>query len=185
MTIRLITVKPEVFVLCYNMGMGNTVGSRTRTLHESEWAYIAGFFDGDGSLIVQIKNRRDTTRGWRIMFTICFYQDSRHKQPLEWMREILNAGYISDRNDGITELRINGYGQVKQILSNMHPYIRFKSKQVAYALKMLEVLENQSFLSLPINVRFRLATWFNKLRAANYKSHHKSSDERVLELLTK
>ena len=39
-------------------------------------AYIAGFLDGDGSLMLQIKKRKDGNRSkFRFMPTICFYQD--------------------------------------------------------------------------------------------------------------
>ena len=75
-------------------------------------AYIAGFLDGDGSLMLQIKRRKDDKISKRrFMATICFYQDSRHEKPLFWIRKMLGIGYISRRNDGISELRINGYKQ--------------------------------------------------------------------------
>ena len=161
------------------------MGSRSKNITQLDWAYIAGFFDGDGSLIVQIKNRRDTTLGWRIMFTICFYQDATHKKPLQWMHKMFDIGYISDRNDGITELRINGYSQVKRILEGMQPHIRFKQKQVAYALTMLNVLENKKFSTLSIDIRKQLAIQFNEIRKANYKSKHKYSPEEAIVLLTR
>lgn len=186
--IRLITVKPEVFVICdIIMGMGNTVGSRVIIPLESDWAYIAGFFDGDGSLMVQIKNRRDTPRGWRIMFTLCFYQDSRHKEPLQWMQSTVGIGYIHDRNDGITEFRINGYGQVNRVLMHMQPYIRFKKTQVDKALKMLEILDGSKFLSLSRQVRGQLADWLSEIRKANYSFSrgNKFTAEEIKVLLTK
>jgi hypothetical protein len=71
---------------------GNTVGSQS---NRSDLAYIAGFLDGDGSLMFQIKKRHDTKRGWRFMSTICFYQDTRHEKPFFWFRKKLGIGYIS------------------------------------------------------------------------------------------
>jgi hypothetical protein len=147
--------------------MGNTVGSRTKP-RGVDWAYITGFFDGDGRLMAQVKNRRDRPTGWRIMFTICLYQDTRHKEPLEWMRNLLDIGYIHDRKDGISEFRINGYGQVKRILEGMKPFVRFKKKQVSYALSILDMLEGNSFPSLSRSDRLRAANWMIKLREANY-----------------
>lgn len=174
------------FVLCYNMGVGNTVGRRINIPQESDWAYIAGFFDGDGSLMVQLKNRRDTKRGWRIMVTLSFYQDTRHRKPLQWMQEVLGIGYIHDRNDGITELKVNGYSRVRSILQHMQPYVRFKSYQVKKALKILTILEDKEFLSLSRQTRRQLADCYNALRNANYAAHRrKFSDEQVKELLTR
>ena len=57
------------------------------------------------------------------MLTICFYQDSRHDKALFWIRRILQVGYISKRNDGMTELRINGYEQIRKIIKDLLPYI--------------------------------------------------------------
>lgn len=136
--------------------------------------------------MVQVKNRSDTSRGWRVMFTICFYQDSRHKEPLQWMQGGFGIGYLHDRKDGITELRINGYGHVRRILKNMQPYIKFKRRQVDVALQMLEVLEGKAFLSLSVVQRSQVATWFNQARDANYKSSRRRfSAAQIHELLTK
>ena len=49
------------------------MGSRLKT----DLAYIAGFLDGDGSIMLQVKLRRDTVRAVRFMATICLYQDTR------------------------------------------------------------------------------------------------------------
>ena len=85
------------------------MGSRSKL----DLAYIAGFLDGDGSIMLQVKLRSDTSRGVRFMATICLYQDTRHAEPLRWMREVLGIGYITNRNDGMTELRINGFTSQK------------------------------------------------------------------------
>jgi len=109
------------------------VGRQTK--NQADWAYIAGFLDGDGSLMVQIKNRRKTKKGWRLMFTICFYQDSRHKKPLKWIKKIIGIGYLSERSDGITEFRINGFDAVRETLMALRPYVKFKSIQIKNNIK--------------------------------------------------
>jgi len=101
------------------------VGSRPKI----ELAYIAGFLDGDGSLMLQLKKRGDGGTGFRFMTTICFYQDTRHEKTLCWIRECFQIGYLSRRKDGMSELRINGYSQVSNILLSLSPYIRFKRVQ--------------------------------------------------------
>ena len=106
-------------------------------------AYIAGFLDGDGSLMIQIKKRKDAKSGVRIMLTVCFYQDSRHAEPLIWIRRILGIGYISERNDGITELRINGFEQIYRILKDLTLYLKFKKKQALAIFKAAEILKDK------------------------------------------
>lgn len=102
------------------------------------------------------------------------------------MQSVFKIGYLHDRNDGITEFRINGYDQVQTILKGLTPYIRFKKRQVTLALSMLDVLSKKSFLSLSLEQRSQLADWFNELRDANYKSSRRRfSASAVKELLTK
>ena len=148
---------------------------RQTNISNIDLAYIAGFLDGDGSIIVQIKNRKDTSRGWRIMFTICFYQDTRHEKPLFWIREKLGIGYISRRKDGITELRINGYQRTKDILSKIYPYVRFKKNQVGYILEVIGILEKEKkIFRLKKNDRKRIASLISNARNETYQSGLKS-----------
>jgi len=70
----------------------------------------------------QIKKRKDGALKKRLMATICFYQDTRHERELYWIQQRFGIGYISRRNDGMTELRINGYAQVRDILKKLIPY---------------------------------------------------------------
>jgi hypothetical protein len=122
----------------------NTVGSQSN----EQLAYIAGFLDGDGSIMLQIKKRNDTARGVRFMATICFYQDTRHEKPLMWMQGMFNIGYISHRKDGMTEFRINGYRRVREILIALQPYVRFKEKQVSALIEACDILISTRFVEL-------------------------------------
>ena len=111
---------------------------------KSDWAYIAGFFDGDGSLMVQFKNRRNTKTGFRPMITLCFYQDKRHAKPLSWFREKLGIGYLSERNDNMVELRVNGYNSCEKILKKLKPFIKFKKIQLNLSLEIISKLKKIS-----------------------------------------
>ena len=118
------------------------------------YAYIAGFLDGDGSLMLQLKLRSDSNQGVRFMATICFYQDTRHEHPLLWMQEILECGYLSRRRDGMTELKINGFAKVKNILLLLQPYIRFKEVQAVALVAACTLLEQKFIRDMkPIELR--------------------------------
>ena len=123
---------------------GNTVGSRLNV----EKAYIAVCLDGDGSIMLQLKKRSDTSRGYRFMATVCLYQDSRHDKGLHWIRKVLGVGHISKRNDSITELRINGFASVRQVLTLLIPYIRFKTIQADALLRACLILESKKMINL-------------------------------------
>ena len=130
------------------------MGSRSNIVKEIDRAYIAGFLDGDGSLMLQIKRRADGKSKIRFMATICFYQDTRHEKDLLWIRKILGIGYISRRNDGMSEIRINGFKTVKEILEDLIPYIRFKKIQAQSLIESCTILSKtklckiQAMLSL-------------------------------------
>jgi len=111
---------------------------------EKEKAYIAGFLDGDGSIMLQLKPRKVVNYGFRIRTIICFYQDSCHKEGLLWIRRKLGIGYLSQRKDGITELRIEGHQAVKSILQKLKPFIVFKKKQIEIMLKAISIMEKKS-----------------------------------------
>ena len=67
--------------------MGNTVG---RLSKREQFAYIAGFLDGDGSIMLQL---RKNTAGniIRIKTVICIYQDRKYIKDLEWMQTLLGG----------------------------------------------------------------------------------------------
>ncbi|OHA89672.1 MAG: hypothetical protein A3C70_03375 [Candidatus Zambryskibacteria bacterium RIFCSPHIGHO2_02_FULL_43_14] len=156
----------------------NTVGSRSKHL-----AYIAGFLDGDGSLMLQIKKRNDGALKRRFMPTICFYQDTRHEKPLSWVREVLGIGYLSRRNDGMTELRINGYAQVRDILKALLPYIRFKKLQAIVLCDACEILSNAKRRRLTDKQLITLANLILVIQEENYVTKKKRSKSELLEML--
>ena len=145
------------------------MGSRSKV----DLAYIAGFLDGDGSLMLQIKKRNDTARKWRFMCTICFYQDSRHAEPLYWIRRILGIGYVSHRNDGMTELRINGFRQVSQILEILKLFVRFKKNQVEEMLRACEILKRNPINKLSESDLRQIVKSIISIQSNNYVAKHK------------
>jgi hypothetical protein len=145
------------------------VGRQTK-VQKTDLAYIAGFLDGDGSIMIQLKNRRNNPRGWRIMFTICFYQDSRHEKPLFWIKRMLGIGYISRRKDGITELRINGYQKVKEILESLEFFLKFKKAQTKILLKILRLINDKNFVELSRKKRLKIADMIYESRKLTYQS---------------
>ncbi len=152
------------------------MGSRSKT----DVAYIAVFLDGDGSIMLQVKLRSDTSRGVRFMATICLYQDTRHAKPLLWMREVLEIGYISHRNDGMTELRINGFVSVHKVLTQLRPFIRFKTVQADALLQACALLSSKKISELSEYELRNLVDSVFLIRDSNYKSRATLSKETLL-----
>src|SRR3989344_6145225 len=133
--------------------------------------------------MLQIKKRKDGTLKRRFMATICFYQDSRHEKDLYWIRGILEIGYISRRNDGMTELRINGYKQVKEILQNLLPFIKFKKDQAKALYNATNLLLNVKLKSLSKNNLLELANYITIIQENNYITRKKKTRQDILSIL--
>jgi len=157
----------------------NTVGSRSKI----DLAYIAGFLDGDGSLMLQIKKRADGKNKFRFMATICFYQDTRHEKNLYWIRKILGIGYISRRNDGMTELRINGYSQTRNILTALKPYIKFKKLQCEAIIKACKILSSVKYKELNQKHLKTIVNFILAIQSENYVTKRKKTKDELFEIL--
>ncbi len=115
------------------------------------------------------------------MFTICFYQDSRHEKPLYWIRKILKIGYISRRNDGITELRINGFKQVRDIVKNLLPFIQFKKKQAQAIYEAADILNRKRSDKLNKNELLKLINYILIIQQNNYITKRKKTKSELME----
>lgn len=153
------------------------MGSRSKT----KLAYIAGFLDGDGSLMLQIKKRNDGNKAWRFMCTVCFYQDTRHHESLKWIQKIIGIGYISHRKDGMTELRVNGFKQVRDLLRELLPFIKFKKTQADALYKASCLLEKRSKLSR--SDLLCIVDCILDIQSSNYATRHKRSRSDILNVL--
>ena len=142
-------------------------------------AYIAGFLDGDGSLMLQVKKRSDSSRGIRFMATICLYQDSRHEQELLWMKKVLEAGYISARNDGISELRIQGYETVLKTLLLLQPHLRFKKIQSETLITACQLLKRKKLQDMGDNNLKTIVDYILTIQSHNYVTKKKRSKEEL------
>ena len=156
------------------------MGSQSKKL---KLAYIAGFLDGDGSLMLQLKKRKDGMLKFRFMATICFYQDSRHEKTLYWIQEVLGIGYVSQRNDGMTELRINGYRQIREILKSLLPYIRFKKLQAYALLQACEILSKTKFKMLKKKQLTKLVDNILVIQSENYVIKRKKTKSELYKIL--
>lgn len=130
--------------------------------------------------MLQIKKRSDSKRGFRFMATICLYQDTRHEKPLHWMREVLGIGYVSRRNDGISELRINGFRQIRDILTLLLPYVRFKQAQAKTMIHACTLLASTTFAKLTDAELLSIVDMMLVVQNENYSAHRKRTRSELL-----
>ncbi len=112
-------------------------------MKETTLAYIAGFLDGDGSIMFQLKPRSDYAYGFQIKVTLAFYQKNSNRSILEWLYENLKVGAIRDKNDGMSEYDIEGFVPVRQTLEMIKPFVVLKREQVVKALALIDEISSQ------------------------------------------
>ena len=117
------------------------------------------------------------------MATICFYQDGRHATPLYWIQKTLGCGYVAERNDGMTELRINSFVQVHEVLVLLSPYLRFKKVQAKVLRDACAILMADSFRTLSVRDLKRIVASMLVMQSENYASRKKKTKEELYTML--
>jgi len=102
-------------------------------------AYIAGFLDGDGSIMAQLVHRKDYKLGYQIRVSIVFYQKQSRSEILFWLKEQLKYGYIRNRNDGMSEYTIVGLTEVEQVLILLQEQLRLKKNLAREVLRLISL----------------------------------------------
>lgn len=110
------------------------------------FAYIAGLIDGDGSIMLQLRPRKEMRFLFRVKTVVVIYQDAAYIDQLKEIQRYIASGYIYKRNDRIAELRIEGHKAVEQLLVQLQPHIRFKSRQVKTMLTAIQILKRTPYL---------------------------------------
>ena|GEM_PF-1257077 len=115
-------------------------------LHISD-AYIAGFLDGDGSVVATIikqNSDRYPNRPYRLMLKVNFTQHIRYRNILYHIKQhfgdVGSIRSIPSRN--LAELVIQDRKQLKTVLIRVLPHLVLKYRQATLALEIISVLEN-------------------------------------------
>lgn len=110
-----------------------------QNLSAEDAAYIAGFFDGDGSIILQIIRQKTYAFGFTIRVSMTFFQKSSRHWFLLWLKEKLgDIGYLRTRTDNMMEYTIASTSDVKKVLLVILPYLRIKKTLGQLTLSIIE-----------------------------------------------
>ncbi|MEX1051860.1 MAG: LAGLIDADG family homing endonuclease [Patescibacteria group bacterium] len=150
-------------------------------MSKEKLAYIAGFLDGDGCVMLQLVSRHDYVYGYQIRASIVFYQKTKHRQFLEWLKEELVDGYIRNRKDGMTEYAIVGPKPVTRILKQLKPHLRLKKEHAAVALQVLSELP--SGRQITPKILLELARQVDRFKELNYSKKRTNTSRQVYEFL--
>ena len=106
--------------------------------------YIAGFLDGDGSIVAVIEKRPDRHRfPYRVRLKINFTQHARHVNMLVLLQYALGKiGAIRFvRTHNLAELVIQKRADVRGTLGRLLPHLVLKQRQARIMLAMIDIFD--------------------------------------------
>jgi hypothetical protein len=114
-----------------------------KSLTDTDWAYLAGFADGDGCISTSERKKKGTGEGygkWRVFLTIA----QRDQVSLLELRELFDVGrfYVYPTKP-LAVWRTDKRPELKWLLENLLPFLRLKKSQAEAALRILEDVEDQ------------------------------------------
>jgi hypothetical protein len=114
------------------------------TINKEDLIYLAGFLDGDGSIIAKLVFHKDyvKTRPYQISLTVQVTQKTTRKWFLEEIQGIIGEGNVNTRksNEKIADYTLVGPSAVGKFLKQIQPYLRIKKKQANLAIRITEQL---------------------------------------------
>ena len=110
-------------------------------MDQFEASYLAGFLDGDGSIHFQFVRQDGYRFGYYIRASMSLTQSTTDRWGLEKLQELIGAGYLRDRGNGMSDLIITSRPVLMDVLRAVEPYVLFKRAQVREALRLLPMIE--------------------------------------------
>ena len=163
--------------------LGNTEGkTKDCPVTKEELAYIAGFLDGDGCVMLQLVYRHDYVLGYQIRASVVFYQKAVNASFLEMLKGKLKYGYTRIRKDDMCEYTIVGVEPVTQVLKLLSPYLVLKKKQAELALKVLAQMPEKG-KRITQKLLLSLAYDVDKFADLNYSKRRTNTSEKLIEFL--
>lgn len=126
-----------------------------KELSEIEWAYIAGFFDGEGSIFIQHKK---TSRGYTD-YQLSVSVTNTDFLIIQWIKDNLggNINFTARKHNGLKDRyawRISGRNAIP-FIERIFPYLRIKKERAKLAIeyKSSFTLQGKRLTSEAINKR--------------------------------
>jgi len=120
----------------------NLFESERKTMEPCDAAYVAGFFDGEGSIGIVHCNRRKEGYG---TFRLLIGFTNTDLRVLTWIRDAIGGGHlshkyrVSSRHKLAWELRISERKTCKRLLEAMLPYLKIKRERVELGIQFLKL----------------------------------------------
>jgi hypothetical protein len=83
----------------------------------------------------------------------------------------------------MTELRINGFSQVRETLETIQPYLRFKKKQAKLLIQACTMLERHSLRAMTSKDMRTIVDFLLLIQDENYMSKKRKTKEELHHML--
>ena len=146
-----------------------------KKLTNSDKDYLAGFLDGDGSILTQIVPGSSYKYGHTIRVSVVFYQSTTRHWFLLKLQKLVGAGWkLRKRNDKMSELCVTGFTPVRNFLVVLLPHFRLKKRLARLVLEIIEeynkVQSEADFLQVCLKIDKTAEYTYSKKRKHTYSS---------------
>lgn len=104
-------------------------------------AYVAGFLDGDGSLVATVQSKPERKRvRFRIHLRVTFSQHWRHRGFMEQIQKHLGVGSLREvPSRKLVELVITNRSEVRTVVERLLPHLVLKKRQAELMLAAIAI----------------------------------------------
>lgn len=135
------------------------------------YAYMAGFFDGDGTIVATVEPSAECRFGYRTRVVLKCAQHEDHRDICEYFAQVLGCGSIVRSQRNVVEFTVKSTENVKRVLTILLPYLRIKRRQAALALELLELAGEKD------QARFRRAVRLvREIQSLNYSGRSRRTE---------
>ena len=153
------------------------MGKKISNIH---YAYIAGFLDGDGTIMAIIERHKEKKFKFRVRISLEFTQHEDNIIILQCIKKIIGSGSLSSSNKRVWKLSVKNTKVLKEILKKLEPFVVAKTRQIILALKILNSEVNTR------NDLLRMGRLADRLSGFNIKSRSRRlNTSRLLEAFSR
>jgi hypothetical protein len=140
-----------------------------------ELAYLAGLFDGEGTICIQKDSRplaKNNGRNWNPIYNVTFRVGMTHKEAVERFKFFFKVGFI-DCEKSYHQFRpmwrysIRRKEDVKKVLMQFHPWLSVKKEQAFLGLCYFEDCPSQRGRYLTPEILEKKEWYYQRMRALN------------------
>lgn len=129
--------------LLYTYTIRNSIGERMQDNQREEILYLAGLFDGEGTICIQKDSRplsKDNGRNWNPIYNITFRVGMTDETAIRSFKEFFKVGFIDCEKSyhkfkPMWRYSIRAKDDARVVIKMIEPFLRVKKPQAQLALR--------------------------------------------------